>query len=101
MQQDFIKSLEEPNDKRTTIDKALKKIVKNEIKRILLINPPQLQTSYIDVSTFKNKRYFNYPPYGLGLLRKFLIEKNYNVKILDLNFELLFLVDCFSKEPKN
>ena len=100
MQQDFIKPLEEPKDKRTAIDKALKKIVKNEIKRILLINPPQLQTSYIDVDTFKNKRYFNYPPYGLGLLRKFLIEKNYNVKILDLNFELLFLVDCFSKEPK-
>ncbi len=100
MQHDFIKPLEEPKDERTTIDKALKKIVKNEIKRILLINPPQLQTSYIDVDTFKNKRYFNYPPYGLGLLRKFLIEKNYNVKILDLNFELLFLVDCFSKEPK-
>ena len=45
----------------------------------------------------KNKRYFNYPPYGLGLLRKSLVEKGYDVKILDLNFELLALANKVSK----
>ena len=67
------------------VDLELKKIVKSKIKKILLISPPQFQTSFIDLEILKNKRYFNYPPYGLGLLRKSLIDKGCEVKILDLN----------------
>ena len=68
-------------------------IFKHQIKKILLINPPQFKTSFIDLDILKNKRYFNYPPYGLGLLRKSLVEKGYDVKILDLNFELIALAN--------
>ena len=70
-----INSLDEAEDSWITVDKELKKIVKNKIRKILLINPPQFQTSFIDLDYLKKKRYFNYPPYGLGLLRKFLIKK--------------------------
>ena len=83
------------------VDLELKKIVKNKIKKILLISPPQFQTSFIDLEILKNKRYFNYPPYGLGLLRKSLIDKGCEVKILDLNFELLSLANRFVENPKN
>ena len=82
------------------VDQELKKNFKNQIKKILLINPPQFQTSFIDLEIFNNKRYFCYPPYGLGLLKKFLVEKDYEVKILDLNFELLEMAGTFVDDPK-
>ena len=100
--QDFSNSLDEINDKENwaKVDQELKKKFKHQIKKILLINPPQFQTSFIDLDILKNKRYFNYPPYGLGLLRKSLVEKGYDVKILDLNFELLALANTFVDNPK-
>ena len=100
--QDFSNSLDEINAKEnwTKVDQELKKKFKHQIKKILLISPPQFQTSFIDLDILKNKRYFNYPPYGLGLLRKSLVEKGYDVKILDLNFELLALANTFVDNPK-
>jgi radical SAM superfamily enzyme YgiQ (UPF0313 family) len=72
------------------VDHVIKKKIKKKIKKILLINPPQFQTSCIDFETFKNRRYFNYPPYGLGLLRGVITrETGVEVEILDLNLELL------------
>lgn len=70
-----------------------KKIKFNKIKNILLINPPQFQTSHINLEMLKNKRYFSYPPYGLGLLAKPLVDLGYNVNILDLNLEILELAN--------
>ena len=100
--QDFSNSLDEINTKENwaKVDRELKKKIKHQIKKILLISPPQFQTSFIDLDILKNKRYFNYPPYGLGLLRKSLVEKGYDVKILDLNFELLALANTFVDNPK-
>ena len=82
------------------VDQELRRKFKHQIKKILLINPPQFQTSFLDLEVLKNKRYFNYPPYGLGLLRKSLVEKDYDVKILDLNFELLALSNIFTNDTK-
>ena len=100
--QDFSNSLDGINAKENwaKVDQELKKKFKHQIKKILLISPPQFQTSFIDLDILKNKRYFNYPPYGLGLLRKSLVEKGYDVKILDLNFELLALANTFVDNPK-
>ena len=99
---DFSKSLNDVNvdENWIKIDKELKKKFKHQIKKILLINPPQFQTSFINLEILKNKRYFNYPPYGLGLLRKSLVDKGYDVKILDLNFELLALSNTFMDDTK-
>ena len=101
MDKQKLDSLNSINQNWSEVDEELKKVIKKEIKKILLINPPQFQTSFIDLEILKNKRYFNYPPYGLGLLRKSLVEKGYEVKILDLNFELLSLANNFIKNPEN
>ena len=101
-ERDFSKSHNETgvDENWIKVDKELKKKIKHQIKKILLISPPQFQTSFIDLEILKNKRYFNYPPYGLGLLRKSLVEKGYDVKILDLNFELLALSNTFMADTK-
>ena len=39
------------------VDQALKSFIKGKIKKILLISPPQFQTSFIDLEILKNKRY--------------------------------------------
>ena len=101
MDKQKLDSLNSINQNWSEVDEELKKVIKKEKKKILLINPPQFQTSFIDLEILKNKRYFNYPPYGLGLLRKSLVEKGYEVKILDLNFELLSLANNFIKNPEN
>jgi len=101
-ERDFSKSHNETgvDENWIKVDKELKKKFKHQIKKILLISPPQFQTSFIDLEILKNKRYFNYPPYGLGLLRKSLVKKGYDVKILDLNFELLALSNTFMADTK-
>ena len=57
--------------------------------RVLLINPPHFPNEMLDVRIVKNSRYYNYPPYGLGLLGQNLKSKGYKFAHLDLNFELL------------
>jgi len=101
-ERDFSKSHNETgvDENWIKVDQELKKKFKHQIKKILLISPPQFQTSFIDLEILKNKRYFNYPPYGLGLLRKSLVKKGYDVKILDLNFELLALSNTFMADTK-
>ena len=53
----------------------VKNLKNHQIKKILLVNPPQIQTQTLDLETFKNKRYFNYPPYGIGLLKSCIKKK--------------------------
>lgn len=92
----MIAELDKTNDYRIVVDE-IKNRFNKKIKKILLINPPQFQTDYFDLDLFKNKRYFNYPPYGLGLLKAALSEKNKDieVEILELNHELLKFLDSF------
>ena len=80
----------------------VKNLKNHQIKKILLVNPPQIQTQTLDLETFKNKRYFNYPPYGIGLLKSCINKKNpeINVEILDLNYEVLKFVDIFLKSKQ-
>ena len=49
---------------------------------------------------FNNRRYFNYPPYGLGLLKSAINRTNSktDVKIIDLNHDLLSFLNDFLKE---
>ena len=56
---DFSKSLNDVNvdENWIKIDKELKKKFKHQIKKILLINPPQFQTSFINLEILKNKRF--------------------------------------------
>ena len=68
----------------------IKKIYNNKkIKRILLIQPPDTNSSSFNFAAGKRTRLYNYPPYGLGILAAQIRKLNLEVDILNLNFEIL------------
>ncbi|MDA9991311.1 cobalamin-dependent protein, partial [Paracoccaceae bacterium] len=62
---------------------------KQTVENILLINPPDANSEMFDFATAKRGRYWNYPPYGLGLLAEQVRQRGFNVRILNLNDEIL------------
>jgi radical SAM superfamily enzyme YgiQ (UPF0313 family) len=59
------------------------------IERVLLINPPDGDADLFTLATAKRGRYHNYPPYGLTVLAAHLRRAGVDVRILNLNHELL------------
>lgn len=66
------------------------------MKRVLLINPPDVDASLFDYATAKRGRANNYPAYGLGVLARHLMNHGYPCRILNLNHELLKIVAASS-----
>lgn len=62
--------------------------LRSNVKKVLLIQPIQIQEKKLDIRIAKNKRYYMYPPYGLGILNSILKKNKIESKILDLNFEV-------------
>jgi radical SAM superfamily enzyme YgiQ (UPF0313 family) len=62
---------------------------RRRIDRILLINPPDGDGGLFSVATAKRGRYHNYPPYGLTVLGAHLRRVGVEVRILNLNHEML------------
>ena len=58
-------------------------------KNVLLVQPLPLNTEHLEIRQIKNKRYYTWQPYGLAVLCDSLKNRGYNVKILDLNYEIL------------
>jgi radical SAM superfamily enzyme YgiQ (UPF0313 family) len=58
-------------------------------RRVLLIKPPSVTESEFKLALARHRRYYNYPPYGLGILCAHLKERSYVVKLLDLNMDVL------------
>jgi radical SAM superfamily enzyme YgiQ (UPF0313 family) len=73
---------------RKRIAKELKERFPAEIKKILLIQPVQLTEDGIDINIARNRRYYMYPPYSLGVLNTNLKKRGYEVSILDLNYDV-------------
>ena len=46
-----------------------------KVHTILLIQPLQIHESKLDLNIARNKRYYMYPPYGLGILNTILKKK--------------------------
>ncbi len=67
-------------------------ILKKNVKKILLIQPIQIEEEKIDIRIALNKRYYMYPPYGLGILNTVVKNANYKSDILDLNFEVFKII---------
>ena len=59
------------------------------VRKILLINPPDVQEELFDFDTAKRCRANNYPTYGLGVIARHLMNSGYDPKICNLNHELL------------
>ena len=58
-------------------------------KKLLLVQIPQWDFRYFNVSTARKRGYYAYPPTGLQYLASALEDRDLEVKILDLNYELL------------
>jgi len=67
--------------------------------RILLINPLSINEERLNITIAKNKRYYAYPPYGLGILCTNLKAREYAVELLDLNIETLSFVNNVEERP--
>ena len=60
-----------------------------KIKRILFVNPPDVDETIFDYDIAKRGRGNNYPSYGIGVLAAQLRKKDYSVDICNLNHEVL------------
>jgi len=58
-------------------------------RRVLLIKPLSVAESEFSTALAHHRRYYNYPPYGLGVLCTHLGKRGYVVKLLDLNMDVL------------
>jgi len=62
---------------------------RREIRKVLLVNPPDVHASMFQYDTAKRRRYANYPPYGLAVLAQHLRQIDMEVRILNLHYEIL------------
>jgi radical SAM superfamily enzyme YgiQ (UPF0313 family) len=63
------------------------------IKKVLLINPPDLDMVQFNLSLARNKRYWNYPPYGLLVLGAALERSGIEVEVINLQDFILQTVN--------
>jgi radical SAM superfamily enzyme YgiQ (UPF0313 family) len=88
------------NDKIS--EQLLKEKLKDlKIKKVLLVQPPDSDKKIFNFSSAKRGRLWNYPPYGLGVLAKRLQEENIEVKILNLNNEILKYIKLSNVTEEN
>ena len=59
------------------------------IGRVLLVNPPDGTRELFQFDKARRRRYTNYPPYGLGILARHLLNIGVECRILNLNHEIL------------
>jgi radical SAM superfamily enzyme YgiQ (UPF0313 family) len=75
-------------DAREAVKAKLVDFDHKNIKRVLLIQPLQISVEDIDLRIAKNKRYYTYPPYALGILNTNVKKHNFESDILDLNIKV-------------
>lgn len=72
------------------VEKDLTKLFpKRCVKNVLFIAPPDVDKTLFNYATAKRGRYWNYPPYGVGVIASHLRNDGLNVRILNLNHEIL------------
>ncbi len=71
------------------VAEALKRIIDGRIDRVLLVTPPDAEAEHFRTDTARRLRYPNYPPYGLAVIAQKLRDAGIDVRILNLNHEVL------------
>ena len=66
------------------------------IKRVLLVTPPDADAELFRLDTAKRGRYTNYPPYGLLVLAARLQTQGIEVRVCNLNDEILQQCQCLN-----
>mgnify|MGYP003951124517 CR=1 FL=1 len=80
------KDLEKFEQARIYIDQVMNG---KKVNKILFVNPPDVDENVFTYDIAKRGRANNYPAYGLGVLSAQLRKLKYNVKICNLNHEVL------------
>jgi radical SAM superfamily enzyme YgiQ (UPF0313 family) len=62
---------------------------RREVKRVLLVTPPDADASLFRPETALRGRYTNYPPYGLAVLAQHLKSIGVETRVCNLNHEVL------------
>jgi len=78
-----------PQRPRLEIEAIAKALFQRPVKKILFIQPPDLDVSAFSVDLAANKRYWNYPPYGLLLLARIAAERECETKVINLQHQML------------
>ncbi len=60
-----------------------------QIRKVLLVTPPDAEAAMFRYDSAKRRRYSNYPPYGLAVLARNLRDIGIQVQITNLNHEIL------------
>lgn len=74
---------------RSVVARKLRTLFPNPVQRVLFVAAPQVGLHQFDNDLARRSRYFCYPPYGLGKLATYVMERGYDVEIVDLNYETL------------
>ena len=71
-------------------ERAIERLFLNSgLSRILLVLPPEGDSSMFNYDTGKRGRYWNFPPYGPGVLATLIRDMGLEADILNLNHEVL------------
>lgn len=77
-------------EKKQAIEQELARLFpQGGMRRFLFVIPPDADKQMFNYSTAKRGRYWNFPPYGPGLLATHLRQEGVEVDILNLNNEIL------------
>lgn len=77
------------SDLNSAISFLRDKLPHGNVKRIVLINPPDGDSTMFRLNVAKRGRYNNNPPYGLGVLATIVRSIGIEVKICNLNHDIL------------
>lgn len=85
--------------KKQTIEEEINRLFPGRcIQRFLLVIPPDADKQMFNYSTAKRGRYWNFPPYGPGLLAAHLRDEGLEVDMLNLNDKVLTACQTSAKE---
>jgi len=72
------------------VDEELKRLFPlRKVRKVLLVQPPDVDASLFDFSAAKRGRCYNYPMYGSGVVASWLVNSGIEVKLANLNHEIL------------
>ena len=93
-----VKSNPDMDAQRKAVEDAASRLFKRKVKRILLIQPPDLDASKFSTGLATRKRYWNYPPYGLLLLAR--VAETYGCESRCINLQHDLLAHVTDMDPK-
>ncbi|MGE0918210.1 B12-binding domain-containing radical SAM protein [Trichlorobacter lovleyi] len=79
------------NSEQDVIEDAVRELYPagRRIQRVLLVAPPDVDSGLFDAESVQRGRCWNFPPYGLGIISRLLLNDGLSVHVVNLNHEVL------------